>query len=304
MKRKLIKQGEAYTLTLPINWIRSLNLKPSEEIDISEVEGNLLVSAKPNEAKKEISTTLTSDKESHLRPFLNALYWSGYDKIIITFNSIKQRKVINSIIDNYFWGFEVIEEKDNQIITESVSEPIEEKADIILKRIFFIINENFNIINKDFRTNKFDNILQIVNNTRKINRYNNFCRRTYVKQRIHDDKLIYRWEFLVKILYIQYSVLHLYEILDKDKPKSVTRTTKELTKSVQELFKRLQTAFFKKEVKIIQEINIHAIDLLYNDIHQNMRKTQKTETLILYYLGELTRLINLINTPLINLITI
>jgi len=95
MKRKLIKQGEAYTLTLPIKWIRSLNLSPSEEVDISEIEGNLLISTKPHQIKKEISVDLTSDQEFYVRPFLNALYWSGYDKLKIKYKTIKQKKVIH-----------------------------------------------------------------------------------------------------------------------------------------------------------------------------------------------------------------
>ena len=303
MKRKLSKQGEAYTLTLPINWIRSLNLKPSEEVDISEIDGNLLISAKPNEIKKEIKVNLTSDKEFHLRPFLNALYWSGYNKIIIKYKTIKQRRVTNSIIDNYFWGFEVVEDKDNILIAESVSEPVEEKIEVIFNRIFFMIKETFNLIEDDLSNNSYENINQIINFTKKVNQYNNFCRRAYVKQRLSDDKLIYRWEFLVKLLYVQYSLLHLYEILDKDKPKKVSKRTNETFSLVKELFNKLYSALSKKEIKIIQEINKEAIDSLYNNIHEKMRNSHGTETLILYYIAEQVRLINLINTPLISLVS-
>ena len=40
MKRKIIKQaGQAYTVTLPINWVRSFALDTKTEIDI-EQKGN------------------------------------------------------------------------------------------------------------------------------------------------------------------------------------------------------------------------------------------------------------------------
>jgi len=165
-----------------------------------------------------------------------------------------------------------------------------------------MIKETFNLIKEDLSSNNYENINQVINFTKKVNQYNNFCRRAYVKQRISDNKLIYRWEFLVKILYIQYSLLHLYETLDKDKPQKISKKTTKTFALIQELFDKLYSAFSKNEIKIIQEINTGAIDCLYNDIHKQMRTSQGTETLILYYFGELTRLINLINTPLIALI--
>ena len=36
MKRRIIKQQTAYTLTLPINWIKDHNIKPKDEVDIEE----------------------------------------------------------------------------------------------------------------------------------------------------------------------------------------------------------------------------------------------------------------------------
>ena len=87
--------------------------------------------------------------------------------------------------------------------------------------------------------------------------------------------------------------------INKDKPKKVSKRTNETFSLVKELFNKLYSALSKKEIKIIQEINKEAIDSLYNNIHEKMRNSHGTETLILYYIAEQVRLINLIQNFLL-----
>ena len=56
MKRRIIKQGHnAYTVTLPINWIKRLNIKPKDEIDLNDNGNQVIISAKNNSEKNSVT---------------------------------------------------------------------------------------------------------------------------------------------------------------------------------------------------------------------------------------------------------
>ena len=49
MKRKIIKQGHnTLTMTLPSEWVKQLNLKAGDEIDLTEDRGSLCINGKQN----------------------------------------------------------------------------------------------------------------------------------------------------------------------------------------------------------------------------------------------------------------
>ena len=43
MKRKIIKQKSAYTITLPIEWIRDNNLTGADEIEVTNQNNDLVI---------------------------------------------------------------------------------------------------------------------------------------------------------------------------------------------------------------------------------------------------------------------
>ncbi|MCA9459468.1 MAG: AbrB/MazE/SpoVT family DNA-binding domain-containing protein, partial [Nanoarchaeota archaeon] len=81
MKRKIIKQsGRAYTITLPINWIRENNIEEGDEIELNENNNQLnIVTENTNTPKTSISLDIPKGKESSIRTLLINTYRSGFD---------------------------------------------------------------------------------------------------------------------------------------------------------------------------------------------------------------------------------
>jgi len=60
MKRKIIKQGHnTLTMTLPSEWVKKLNLKAGDEIDLNEKGGSLMVNGKQNNENKSTTIDIT-----------------------------------------------------------------------------------------------------------------------------------------------------------------------------------------------------------------------------------------------------
>jgi len=299
MRRKLVKQGQnALTVTLPRKWTKASNLKAGDEVDITLIDNNLLLSTEARLEKKETELKITTESEQYIRINLNVLYRLGYDKIKVFFETKKQKKIVNTIVEKILLGFEITDERDNYVVIENVTEPSEEKQEVLLKRMFLITKESFALINNDLKQGKFDGLSVIAQLTKKLDKYNNFCRRNISKKRFTEKRISYYWELYIKLILIQHSLLHLYEALDKDRHLKISKSTFDLFGSLQECQNKLYEGFFKKNMHILQKVNEKAKNNLYAGAIVKMKSTKGIETVVLYYLGELSRLIYLATVPM------
>jgi len=58
MRRRLIKQKTAYTITLPIKWIRDHNLGSQDELEVVEEKSGLLIKTEKRSNQKKGKFTL------------------------------------------------------------------------------------------------------------------------------------------------------------------------------------------------------------------------------------------------------
>ncbi|GAI31670.1 unnamed protein product, partial [marine sediment metagenome] len=87
MKRKIIKQGHnTLTVTLPSEWVKKLNLKGGDEIDVYEKESSLILNGYGK--AKEKSAVINIDKFTVplLWRFFQGAYRAGCDEIKIVFD--------------------------------------------------------------------------------------------------------------------------------------------------------------------------------------------------------------------------
>lgn len=298
MRRKIIKQGiGGNTIFLPVKWVKEHNLNPGDEVDISTLEQDLLISTEHQIQKKSTTLKLTSENEHFIRISINALYRLGYDKIKVLFSKQKQADFVKKTIEERLIGFEVVEEEKDYLIIENVTEPSEEKQEILLRRMFLIVKETFSLVFNDLKLSNFNQLDMISQQTKRLNKYNSFCRRNVSKKRFKEPKIAYYWELYLKILLIQHSLLHLYEIISKEKPKEIAKNTLNSFASLQEFYTELYESFFKKDFDLIRKVNEKTNKNLYNHIHPLMKKASKKEVLLYFYLGELSRMIYLATIP-------
>ena len=184
MKRKIIKQGHnTLTITLPIEWVKKLNLKAGDEINIYEKESSLVLNG--FERNKEKSTTINIDNFTVplLWRFFQGAYRSGCDEIKIIFNKntklyedpyhyyttqfdyaklgerVSSKPIlvaIQSLIDR-FVGMEILDVKDNCIIIKEMGELTTKEFDNSLRRIFLVVFQLFDRVIETIEKNELNN---------------------------------------------------------------------------------------------------------------------------------------------------
>jgi bifunctional DNA-binding transcriptional regulator/antitoxin component of YhaV-PrlF toxin-antitoxin module len=85
MKRKVIKQGyNTLTVTLPTEWTKKFNVKPGDEVEITEQGRGLQVSTEKGPNLSTITIDIAGLTPAVVWRYILAAYRSGYDEITIT----------------------------------------------------------------------------------------------------------------------------------------------------------------------------------------------------------------------------
>ena len=229
MYRKLVKHGNGgITLFLPIDWIRENSLEQGGQVHLTPNKNNLLITTDKKTIKKEIKLELNTLSEPIIRTQLNYIYRLGFEKATLSFNTKKQVKIIENCIDNFLFGFEISEIHESYLIIESIAESDADKYKILLRKMFLLIKESFEIIKEDLKTNKFDNLNKIKKLTQKIGQQDNLCRRNITQKKFEEDRENCYWGLFKYLLLIQHSSLHLYEFFTKLNTTKQTKKTEQL----------------------------------------------------------------------------
>ncbi len=298
----MIKQGlGGVTLSLPIKWIRDHNLEGGDEIEIKEINEGLLLSVEGKKERKEISISLTAKDESSIRDQLNDLYRLGYDQITINYTDKKQVKLIEKIITSRLLGFEKTLEDEKKILIESVTEPNDEKEQVLLRRMFLLIKESFSLVEDNLKSGKLTCLEEIKTMNTKIGLYDNFNKRNIYKKRMVEARVNFYWNLYTDLLLIHQSLLHLVEGLN-NKPLRFSNNSLNYFYLISTYFNSVYDAFFKNDIKSIRETSLQLKELLYQKIQISLLKSSGTESLLLYYLGELSRLVYLTTMPISSII--
>jgi phosphate uptake regulator len=303
MKRKLIKQGKGgLTFYVPKKWADSKGLKPGDEIELTPADGELLLSAEAKLGKKEVKLNIASQNEKIIRIKLHLLYRKGFDRIVITYKTKKEKDVVLEEFERELLGFEITEQTKGKIVVENVTEPSEEKQEVLLRRMFLIIKNSFNIIGEDFEQSKFENLSLLQDAAKKINQYNSFCRRNISKKRFTNDTAYSYWNLYNSLLVLQRILLHFYMALSKTKkfklPNKYLKFFDTIEVSMDEFYK----GFFNKDIDLINHANDLSINLLYQKILPEIKKEKGEISLILYFFGELSRFVYLATIPALGIL--
>ncbi|MBU0906861.1 MAG: AbrB/MazE/SpoVT family DNA-binding domain-containing protein [Nanoarchaeota archaeon] len=172
MKRKIIKQGHnTLTLTLPREWIKRLNLRAGEEIDVVENEDSLIVNGHQNTKKNCAVIDITHFSVPLLWRYMQSAYRSGCDEIKIVFDPTKKEyadafhfyttqfeyanlgekvppktaKAMIQDVANRFVGIDVVEFGKDYCLIKEVAEVSPKEFDSSLRKIFLVIFELFNV---------------------------------------------------------------------------------------------------------------------------------------------------------------
>jgi phosphate uptake regulator len=137
--------GSSFIITLPKEWIKSVNLKKNDPIGIKiKPEGTLIITPKltteSEQTTKEFEVTDKTDKTRLLRKLIGANI-SGYTYIVIKSNERIPTKIRDTIrnFTNSTIGQEIIEETDKTIIVKDLLNPTEMPFERTIKRMYIIV---------------------------------------------------------------------------------------------------------------------------------------------------------------------
>jgi phosphate uptake regulator len=185
MKRKIIRQGHnTLTMTLPADWVKKLNLKAGDEIDLHEDFGSLVINGKQNNKFKSTTIDIAGLSVPMLWRFFQSAYREGYDEIKIVYdtsirnyegpynyyasqfeysrmgeNPVKKPalNLISELVDR-FVGMEIIDHEPGCIIVREMGEISSREFDSSLRRIFLLLLDLFDTIIEKITNNEVGDI--------------------------------------------------------------------------------------------------------------------------------------------------
>jgi phosphate uptake regulator len=297
MKRRLVKQGAAtLMISLPSKWIQANHLGKCDEIDLIE-KNNLLEISTSTKENKEITLTINKENSHDIKNLLTHIYRKGYNKIILKGDFKPLIWKIRSITNNLLLGFEITEHSLKELVLENISEPTEQKYEILQKKLFQTINETHSITLQSAEKNDFDAFQEIEDLRRNNDRFILFCRRILMKG-LTGKNIPTQWELLTFLTHIQHSYYYLYHYLSKNKilsSKKLYSSLKELTNYL-ELFEK---AYSEKKLENIHQINKLKEKYPLGECLKAIEKSHGHEAVALSYIREIFRLIQIGTSPLI-----
>jgi len=145
IRRVQITGGSSYAITLPKDWVKSVNLKKNDQLGlIRQSDGNLLISPKMIEkqikSEKKFFININTDQKYLLRQLIGA-YIIGYNLIKIISKERMPSSVRSSVrtFIQITIGQEIFEETDTNIIIKNLLDPTEMPFDKTTKRMYIIV---------------------------------------------------------------------------------------------------------------------------------------------------------------------
>lgn len=300
MRRKLVQQGTTTLMvSLPSDWIQRSHLKKGQEIDITDAKDHLIIASSERKHKKEITLSFKTHTESAIRITLINAYRAGYDTLTIKNIDKEQLAIIRTVLQDYLLGMEITHQEKGVCMIESITEPHEEKFNIVFQKIFsgiaMMIEGTTARIEKNTPFTDYD--FTMLN----IHKYDNFCRRMMTKQNIYSDKAIFFWNFLSLVTHAPRELYHLNKYLDKQRLKLSGKEAAvymRFLSSLEELFSMLRHAYQENDLAIIEKVHEKARKILFTDVYDEMKRNNP---IVLHHLGMALRNLYLSTSPLIGL---
>jgi len=119
MKRKIIKQaGKAFTITLPVEWIRQNDLSEKSEIDLEIRDKSLVITSGRRVAGEKVKIDVNEASRRNIARIINALYARGVDEIEML--SAKDISSVLSQLLNQNLGYALVKQSGNSFVIRDI----------------------------------------------------------------------------------------------------------------------------------------------------------------------------------------
>ncbi len=297
MERKLIRQGlNGYTVYLPAKWIKEHDLTKGSIVALSLEDEAVIIRSKEQKAKKkEIVIQLTSSVNATIRAVLSSAYRFGYSTLRLHYLKKDDLATISTIVERLM-GYEIISNSDFSCVIENVTEPDASKHhDIFLKLLYSLSDFMHQIRQQLIQSGNQEYILEL---EKRIQRYDNFCRRVAPIE--HPSLAPLYWSFYAELMHGQREIYRLSTFLSKESltpKKEILHYYDELVS----LFEKLKQGFLKKDIASLEEIQKEEKNLIYEKGYFLLETVKGKQTILIFRIASAIRKLYLSVSPLIGL---
>jgi len=240
MRRKAIQlANNTLVVALPAGWVKKSSISKGDEIEVSETEGKLILSSSKPIGSGRIEIDV-SGMDPMIKRILGALYKSGYDEVRVRFSNIHELKTIQEVVREEFLGFEVVDQKKDNLTFKLVSTIEAKEFNTMMRRMFLIIlsmaDDSLEAIKKDDK----EWLEAIALHDKDVNKIADFCRRILNTTGAEGYKRIPPAYFIVEQLE---KIGDMYRDICKLHSKNTVKPSKELIKIYTDTNRFLRTFY-------------------------------------------------------------
>ncbi|MGM5487848.1 MAG: AbrB/MazE/SpoVT family DNA-binding domain-containing protein [Nanobdellota archaeon] len=286
MRRKVIQlAGKTLVVSLPNKWVKQLNIKKGDELEIIEEDNQLVVrSDGKREETKTIFIDLSESKERIIRWTLSALHKKGYDEIQINFGRTENIRIIEDLVRNLFIGFAVVHQTESYCILRNITKEAEMEFDSILRRGFLVTKSLAESTLDLIKRGKFKEMSELVQLEKTNNQLTNFCERIINKGKyavVKNSHFMYVIAWNLEKVADDYKYICEY-LSPLDNPQ-IDDSTIDIFERINRYFVSFYNLFYKFKIEELNELDKKR-KVIIKDILELCKTSKQENTVILNYL--------------------
>lgn len=185
MRRKLIRQAnQAYTITLPISWVRRHGLSERSEVDVLEQGKSLTVSSSAPVFGERVVLRVDEFTQRNLYRHLTALYARGVDEIELHSKKNITSEIVESL--HSLLGFVIVSQEKQKYVLKDISSGGYADLEELFKRVFQMIILFYQAALDDIFGLREETLEHLKTRDAEINKFCLYLQRAITKSAIDD----------------------------------------------------------------------------------------------------------------------
>ena len=306
------------TMTLPAEWLKKFNIKPGDEINLSEKDNGLFISIEKINGGKKAEFNIDGMDIPTIWKYFMAVYREGYDEVSIRFSpdtklespykfftqhkaDLKYEKKCNkkTAIEffhemvNRFLGFEVTDHGKDFVLIKELSQATSKEFENSLRRVFLLIQQMSEETCEALKTKNPKILSHIHDVDINLDKFHDYCIRILNKNINKDQRktsLLFSTLYLLELTGDEFKNISHHLIYDFGK--ADFKNIEDLADSIRQQFNLYYGLFYKYDLNLITEIS--TIDKnRYFEVLKIYKKTKNEEEKeIFHHLRIISRYIN------------
>jgi hypothetical protein len=254
MRRKVIKQAnQAYTITLPIDWVRKNQIDKNSEVEITVSERTLIINSQNAVAGGKIKLDVNGLPPKSIGIVMNTCYAKGIDEIEFLCKENISSDLLSYVNQNL--GYALVGQKGDTYTIKDIKGGETHDLDEIFKRVFQIILLFYESAINDIFGEEKETIESLDKRDLEVNKFCLFLQRAINKMSYPDDvngRTLFTYSFCLEK--IGDEIHRLWRTHIKYKIKK--------SKEVKEIL-NLSLEGLEKVFELYYQFNIKKVDSLY-----------------------------------------